>query len=208
MGILRTLFGPNREEIWRQLASSIDAKFVDGGSWRGDKIVAHTGEWTVTLDEFTRTDETDEDTSSWKTCTRMRAPFVNADGLRFEVCRTGLFTGLGKLLGMQDVEIGSEPFDSDFVIKGNDERAIRALLDCDRIRDLLKAQPSAHFSVKDDEGWFGAAFPEGVDELYFEAPGSVTDPRILHGLFDLFAETLQRLCAIGSAYEEDPGVVL
>jgi len=27
--------------------------------------------------------------------------------------------------------------------------------------------------VKDDEGWFGRSFPEGVDELYFQVPGVI-----------------------------------
>ena len=63
-------------------------------------------------------------------------------------------------------------------------------------------------NVKDDEGWFGAKFPEGVDELYFAVAGVIADVTRLKLLYELFAETLDRLCAIGSAYERDPGVAL
>ena len=34
---MRDLFGPSREEIWRQLCNEIGADFVDGGFWKGDK---------------------------------------------------------------------------------------------------------------------------------------------------------------------------
>ena len=207
MGFLRTLFGPSREEIWQQLAASMGAEFVDGGFFGRDQVVARAGEWTVTLDSFARSSGSGTHRSS-TTYTRMRAPFVNADGLHFEVYRTSLFTGIGKWLGMQDITIGKEPFDSDFVVKGHPQQTVRALLDDEQLRRLLSAQPSVHFSVKDDEGWFGTQFPQGVDELCFEARGTVTDTYLLRALFDLFAVTLQRLCAIGSAYEEDPGVVL
>ena len=35
---------------------------------------------------------------------------------------------MGKLLGMQDVEIGDPAFDDAFVIKGGDEQKLRKLL--------------------------------------------------------------------------------
>ncbi len=50
MGFLRQLFGPSREEIWRQLSSEIGAEYVKGGFWKGDKVQVHHGQWTITLD--------------------------------------------------------------------------------------------------------------------------------------------------------------
>jgi hypothetical protein len=50
MGILRELFGSSREEIWRQLSAEIGANYVAGGFWKGDKVVAQHGPWTITLD--------------------------------------------------------------------------------------------------------------------------------------------------------------
>ena len=73
---------------------------------------------------------------------------------------------------------------------------------------LIQAQPRVMFQVKDDEGVFRQRFPDGVDELYFVAFGVVRDVDRLHALFNLFAATLQRLCEIGSAYEQHPGVTI
>lgn len=203
MGLLRSLFGPSQEEIWRQLAGQIDGAYVDGGWLGSDKVVARVGQWTVTLDTYS--------VSHGKhrhTYTRLRAPYVNRDGLHFEIYRQSVFSAIGKFLGMQDIQIGDAFFDEAFVIKANDEQKVRALLANPRIKELLHAQPDVSLSVKEDEGWFGADFPEGVDELHFSARGVIRDVHQLHCLYLLFSEILHHLCAIGSAYENDPGVRL
>ena len=105
---------------------------------------------------------------------------------------------------MQDVEVGHVQFDRDFIIKGTDEPKLRALFANVKIRELIEAQPDIYFAVKDDEGMFGAKFPAGVDELYFLVGGAIKDVARLKHLFELFAETLDELCRIGSAYEESP----
>ncbi len=203
MSILRKLFGPSREEVWRELSAHIDAKVVAGGFWKGDRVEARVGEWTVTLDTYT--------VSTGKThvvYTRMRAPYVNADGFRFTVYRRGLFSDLVKWLGAQDIEIGDPAFDRDFMLKSNDRLKLQYLLGNRRVRDLIALQPDIRFEVRDDEGWFGARFPEGVDELCFHVVGVIKDVERLARLFELFAETLHQLCHIGSAYEKDPGLTL
>jgi hypothetical protein len=200
---LRALFGPSRDAIWRSLSNEIGGQFVEGGFARGAQVRAMHGEWTVTLDTYV--------VSSGKAAaiyTRMRAPYVNPSGFRFTVYRKGLFSDIGKKLGMQDIEVGDAEFDRDFIIKSNDEAQVRVLLGNARIRELIAAQPEMYFTVKDDEGWFGASFPQGVDELLFMVGGTITDVSRLELLYDLFGETLDQLCRIGSAYEVDPRVTL
>jgi hypothetical protein len=204
MNILRTMFGPSRKEIWQQFCAQTGANFVPGGFARTDKIEATHGPWTVTLDTFAVS--TGKSTIIY---TRMRAPYVNPDGFRFTVYRTGIFTDIGKWFGMQDVSVGYEDFDRDFVIKGNSEEKLRRLFFSDKVRQLISAQPAIWFSVKDDEGkLWGENFPEGVDELYFQVVGVIKDIERLKLLYDLFAETLDELCRMGSAYEQAPPVKL
>ena len=203
MTVLRQWFGPSKEEIWRQLSAEIGAHYEDGGFAKSAKVTATHGEWTVTLDTYV--------VSTGKTViifTRMRAPYVNPTGFRFNVYRKGLFTELGKMLGVQDVQIGDQAFDRDFVIQGTDEAKLQELFSSTALRQLLAAQPAVHFSVKDDEGWFGQTFPAGVDELCFQVTGVIKDPARLKGLFQLFSETLDQLCRIGSAYDQSPNLTL
>jgi hypothetical protein len=203
MSLLRSVFGPSQVEIWRQLSEQIGAKFVGGDFFHSGKVVAHVKDWTLTLDTYTISRG-----KSSATFTRMRAPFVNADGFRFTIYRKGFFSELGKKLGMQDLEVGVPDFDRDFIIKGSDEARLRALFMDAKMRDLIAAQPSIRLEVVDDEGWFGAQFPDGVDELRFHVPGVLKDLDQLKLLFELFAAVLNRLCAMGSAYARDPGVEL
>lgn len=203
MGLLRELFGPSKKEIWQALAEQINSEYVEGGFFSRDKVVAHIKEWIVTMDTYTVSSG-----KSSTTYTRLRAPYVNKDGFRFKIYRSGIFSEIGAFLGMQDIEVGFEEFDREFVIKGNDEMKLKELFSNTRIRSLIEIQPRFHLEVKDDEGWFGANFPDGVDELYFLVPGVIKDMDLLKALFDIYSEVLNQLCIIGSAYETDPGVEL
>jgi hypothetical protein len=202
MSFLREIFGPSKDEIWQQLANEIGAEFVEGGVWQGSKVVATVKEWTITLDTYKVSNS-----KTYTTYTRMRAPYVNKDGFRFTIYRKGFFSEIGKFFGMQDIKIGDVWFDQNFIIQGNDEVKIKQLLENPSIRQLIQAQPSIYFHVSEDKGWFGDKFPEGVDELSFQTFGVIKDMARLKSLYNLFAETLNRLCYMGSAYEDDPNAI-
>ena len=98
-----------------------------------------------------------------------------------------------------------------FIVKGNDEQKLRRLFSNQKIRDLINAQPDIRFSVVDDEQsfWGGKGFPQGVDEsLHFQVVGVIKDVQRLKLLYDLFSQTLDELCRMGSAYEKPAGVKL
>ncbi|HXT71980.1 MAG TPA: hypothetical protein VN700_19655 [Vicinamibacterales bacterium] len=197
------LFGPSKKELWRQLSAQLGGQFVDGGFWKGDKVLVEHGDWTLTLDTYA--------VSTGKVTivyTRMRAPFVNPGGFRFTVYRKSVFSGIAKFFGMQDVEVGDPQFDADFIVKSTDEARARQLLANVRIRDLISKQKDINFLVKDDEGWFGTKFPDGVDELHFTVVGIVKDIERLKLLYELFSETLDELCRIGAAMDTPPNVKL
>jgi hypothetical protein len=112
------------------------------------------------------------------------------------------------MFGVKDIEVGESFFDDEFIIQGEPEILVRSLLNNSMIRQLIQDQKNIHFQVRDDEGWFKAKFPEGVDELYFEVADVIKDRERLKNLFDLFALVLDELCRLGSAYETDPNVEL
>jgi hypothetical protein len=196
-------FGPNKDEVWRQLSQEIGATFVTGGVWKGNKVQAVVGPWTVTLDTYTVNTQ-----HSHVSYTRMRAPYVNPEGFRFTIYRKSVFSGLGKMLGMQDIEIGDPEFDEAFIIQGNNEPRVQHLFADRALRALVQAQPTIRLDVKDSEGWFGPKFPDNVDELHFQVVGVITDVERLKSLFELFTAVLEQLCKIGSAYKQEPGVTL
>ncbi|MGZ7106777.1 MAG: DUF3137 domain-containing protein, partial [Candidatus Angelobacter sp.] len=182
MTFFRTLFGPSKEEIWRQFSAATGSDYVPGGFWKGDRVEATHGPWTVVLDTYTVSTG-----KSSVTYTRMRAPYLTSDGFHFTIYRQGIFSEIGKWFGMQDVTVGYEDFDRDFVIKGNDEGRLRQLFSSQKMRDLIAAQPEIHFSVEDDDGnvWT-KMFPAGVDELKFQVAGVIKDLERLKLLYELF----------------------
>lgn len=201
MGLFREVFGPSREEIWSQLSKEIGAEYEEGGFFKNGKLVLSHRQWEIVLDTYSV-----HTGKSNITYTRMRAPFVNRDGFRFKIYRKNVFSGIGRLFGVQDVEVGDAFFDDQFIIQGEPEHMVRSLLTNGMIRQLIQSQKDIHFQIKDDEGWFKKTFPEGVDELCFEVVGVIKDRERLKGLFDLFSLVLDELCRLGSAYETDPGV--
>jgi hypothetical protein len=199
-GFWEQLFGPSRETVWRQLSEEINADYVEGGFWGGDRVEAKVGNWVITMDVYTVS--TGKSSVSY---TRIRAPYVNRDGFQFRIYRKGFFSDWGKeWFGLQDVEVGDPYFDDAFIIQGSSEAQLRALFAKERLRKMFEAQPTLALHVADDEGWFGKHFPEGVDELYFQVTGIIKDVPRLRGLFDLFTELLGQLHEIGSAYAASP----
>ncbi|MCB0297643.1 MAG: DUF3137 domain-containing protein [Calditrichaeota bacterium] len=202
MSNLKPHFHPSQEEIWTQISQELGGSYSD--TLFKKKIELKHGDWILTLDSYAESAMSGVTVSY----TRLRAPYLNRDGFRFKIYPESLFSQIGKTFGMQDVRIGVPEFDEKFIIKGSDEQKLQQLFANPKIRELILSQPDIHLEVKPDEGWFGVSFPEGVDELYFETVGIVRDPERLKQLFDLFSEVLNHLCQIGSAYENDPGMVL
>lgn len=203
MGLLRQMFGASKEEIWSQLSQELGADYQEGGFFKEGKVVLAHKQWEITLDTYTV-----HTGKSNITYTRMRAPYVNRDGFRFNIYRKNIFSGIGKLFGMKDIEVGDAFFDDEFIIQGEPEHLVSRLLSNVAVRQLIQSQPDIHFQVKDDDGWFKSKFPEGVDELYFEVVGVIKDKQLLKNLFDLFAVVLDELCRYGSAYETNPEVTV
>jgi hypothetical protein len=205
MGLMRDMFGPSRDEIWRQLSGQINAAFEPGTGLfgAGTRVEAQHGQWIVTLDTYTISTG-----KSSATFTRLRAPYVNPAGFRFNVYDSAVFGWLRQTFGVEDIVVGDAAFDQRFVVQSTSPAEVTRLLSNPQVRAALEAQPDIHLQVKDDDRWFRAHFPQGVDELYFQTYGVVKDLPRLEGLFELFALVLDELCRMGSAYDGPAGIRL
>lgn len=175
MNPLKRLFRPSDVEIWRKLETEASARFEKGDFWHRDKVeVTHDG-WIITLDSYFSAANKSE-------YTRMRAKLPMQADFRFLITREGVLSEIAKLFGAQDIEVGDPDFDKQFMIKGNNEKLIKAMLQNAKIKQLLLAQPEVHFSLT----------PE--NELLFAVPVIIKDLARLKQLFELFTETLEFIC--------------
>lgn len=195
MGILHTAFGPGKDEIWSKIAADIGGDYINGGFWGKDELRYQYLQWEILLDTYTVRSK-----NSSTTYTRMRAPFINKDGFYFKIYREGIFSSIGKLFGMQDIQICDPFFDEQYIIKSNSEDKVRRLFASEKLKQLINKQPQISLEIRDDEGWFGQHFPDGTDELYFSCVGIIKDTYVLKALFDTFALTLELLVDMDSAY--------
>jgi len=197
------LFGVSRDEIWKQLCDSIDGTLVEGGFWKGKRVEAKHNNWKLYLDTYT--------VSTGKTTvtyTRVRMPFINLKNFYFKIYKSGVFSGIGKIFGMQDIQVGYEDFDDKYIIKGNNEELVKQIFLNNKIRALIEAQPKISLEIKMNEGVFGPKFKENESELYFLVPGVIKDIELLKNLFDLFSEVIEELERINIASDKAADVDL
>ena len=189
------------EESWAEFCGRVDAaaaEYLRAGCAR----VTYRN-WCVTLDA-----NVVPAGAAATVVTRMRAPFVGRGGFRFKLQRRDLLDALARRLRVHSSETGQSDFDREFVVRSDDDAAVRRLFADPHLRRLIQSQPSINFEARGGDGPFGASLPDGVDELVLRAPGFVTDAERLRRLFALFALILDRLCETGSACDDEPGVTL
>ena len=191
MGVLMKLFSPTSVEVWRQLSDEIGAKYHEGDFWNRTRIELTRDDWTIILDTYFSAADKHE-------YTRLQAIFHNPDDFRFTVYRHGLFSDIAKWFGMQDVEVGHEKFDRDFIIQGTDESKLKMLFSNAKLRELVAAQPNIYFALQPESEKSNTAKPGDLDKLCFTAVGVIKDLDQLRQLFDLLTETLDQLSKIVS----------
>jgi len=197
------IFGISRKEVWKQLSEEINANYIEGSFFKGPRIEYKHNNWIIYLDTYTVSTG-----KSSTTYTRMRVPFINQKKFLFKVYRKGVFSNLGKALGMQDIEIGYDYFDNDYIIKGNDEILLRRLFQNHNIRNLIEKQSRILLEIKDNEGRFGPKFNDNESELYFVVIGVIKDKERIKNLFELFVKIVDELETIGITVNQTPEVKL
>lgn len=199
MSSQRIGFQAHREEVWKRIAEEFGGDFTKNETWQTEKVRVQVDQWTVTLDI-----RTVPGFKSEQHFTRLRAPFANPEGFRFEIYRKSLLTGISKLFGMQDIETGYPKIDDHYVVQATDPEKIRRVLANEEIRRLIGEQPDFQLRLIDAEEDYPEQLAEGIDELHFEVPELIDNHDRLYSLYQLFAELLRTLTHVGDAYENDP----
>ncbi|GAA0729474.1 hypothetical protein GCM10008905_29470 [Clostridium malenominatum] len=197
------IFGPSLKEVWAQLSEEINGDFTEGGIFSVPKVIVNKDYWAILLDTYT--------VSTGKTSatyTRFRAAFLKNQDIYFKIYKEGIFSDLAKMLGMQDIEIGIEDFDNNFVIKGNNEESIKNILSITEVRNLIQAQDRINLEIKESGGFLGPKYPEDVAILEFTGSGVIKDIETLKSIFKLFEVILNRMADLEIIQRKNPNVEL
>lgn len=168
-------FGPSKNEIWKQLCDQTGALFVDGGFWKGKWVELNYEDKVIILDTFTRSTG-----NSSVTYTRMRCETSNPLEFKFKIYQKHIFSGIAKVFGLKDIEIGDEEFDKQYIIQSNDELKLMTFFSDYKLKDLISGQPNIYLT-----------FEEGI--INFQVIGVIKDTERLKNLFDLFKHLIDKL---------------
>lgn len=158
----------SRRRAWEELAARLGLTFAPG-NWigRGMSISGTYRSQHITLDKFTR-----RTGKSSTTYTRVVLFLKQPSQIEMMIYTEGLFSKIGKLLGMKEMQTGDEALDQRYIIKGQPENMIASLLASYDVRQKLVEAPALHIKVQGQE-------------VYYEKRGFAKDENNLIALFDL-----------------------
>ncbi len=134
--------------------------------------------------------------------TTIEATFTAKADFKFALHRQKWVDGVSKLLGMQDIEIGDPEFDAEFVIKGNDEKVIKKILEPPAMRRALLDEPSLQLSVEteqDQKAPSSRALHDHNGTISVRTQGAVDDFERLKAIYELVWAMLDQFVNAGTA---------
>jgi hypothetical protein len=119
--------------------------------------------------------------------TSLRAPLVHAGGFRFVLHEEGVLDKVGKVFGMEDVEIGYQDFDKQLIVKTNNPDRVKKIFDNAEARELFQSLTDFRLSITHDTENDEAAILElMIDKAY-------TKSKELRGIYQAFVFILDNI---------------
>lgn len=182
----KLISGRNEDEVWRQISQDLLQN-------------PDTLQYRALINQQNKTIHLDIDIDlgggfeGGYATTIFSAPLRNRDGFRFALHEEGFFDDLGKLFGMQDVQIGYPEFDDRLIIKTTDESRVRTIFTDDEARATLLTLQNFTFEIVVPD--MDPDTEDSTLELIIEE--GITDPARLRPLYRVFFGTLNLLDPFG-----------
>lgn len=138
--------GMKADEAWETAAESIDGQFEAGGMVAKPKLSGTVDGYAVRVTTKTRGSNNHR-----KTYTVYRILYPTL-GFHMRLSEQGMFSGVKKLFGGRDVEVGDDAFDENVIVDAEAERKVVAFLTDERrrvVREFLDGRDEAE--IRDDE---------------------------------------------------------
>jgi hypothetical protein len=144
-------------EAWKTVAERFHLQFDLGGKLDGQRIWGEVKGHAVKIDTVTQ---------GKSTMMRFKVDYLQPIGIGLKITSEGFFSGFSKMLGEQDIEVGSAPFDRIALIKGSDEDRVRQFLNKERRRDISQAlRDIPNIRIEDDHLHLVCAVMSSASEI-------------------------------------------
>jgi hypothetical protein len=195
--IYKSIFGKDYKAVWRQFSAENNGTFVIGQNGNLDSVEIIYLNHKIIFDRFIHYQVVGGESYDTE-FTRIRLEFKTPNELRFRLTKQGFIDSVGKLFGVQDIQIGDKYFDKKFMINGNDEYKIRTIFSNQDIMDLILSQKDIQLQILDNEGIFEEPIKEGNVMLYYISETLVKEKDQLNLLFKLYQMLIDQLTKTGS----------
>lgn len=119
---------------WYSAAQRLKLHFTPGNMISSDRLTGKLHGHRIDVSTFTR-----KSGDSSRTYTQYRVTYNKPIPTHFKLTKQSLLHGLGKVFGMQDVELGDPGFDNSVLVKGQNPAAIARFLTVSRRKHIKKA---------------------------------------------------------------------
>jgi len=182
-----------KENFWQQFAIEVNGTFSEGKYGRSDKVELINNGWNVIFDDYVLIENGG---NASQMVTRILIPFISNNDFKFEIYRTELFDTIIKFFGAQDVKIGYEDFDKEFIVKSNNEHKIKSILRDSDIRKSIQLLKKVNIQISNQHGIWEDNLPKNEYELCLYVEEPITDFEKLKSLGTILNQILEKLLEI------------
>lgn len=189
------------KSVWMELADEAKGEFIDGPHVVTVRVPVPDKPWTITFKMHEHGIG-----KGAKQQTIVSVPYKAARDFGFAIRNKNWIEEAAKAFGLQDIVVGDEEFDPEYIIQGNDEKLVRSLFSSQPLKDQIVAQKAVRINVNKDASQlapFGNV-PAGVHVLAFTEEGAINSFDRLTSIYKLLVATLDEMCRIGATSHTDP----
>lgn len=133
-------------------------------------------------------------------------PYKAKGAFSFALHNRSWIEDASKIFGAQDIEVGDQQFDHDYIIKGSDKDQVARLFGNEKLKELITEQKSLKLSIHDEPKELAehGNVPPGIHVLAFNDTEAINSFDRLNQVYDLMVELAEQLITIDAASAQDP----
>lgn len=195
-----------KRETWKLLADRIGGSFIEGESWREERVVLNHKHSSIILN--TRLSGGGKRHQYYET--KVQCSFISVNKFKLKIFHENAFTHAGKIFGINDIELDDAKFDNEFYVKSNQKETAIKFLNKESLQKIYFSATKnldlmVTIEIKDSNSFLSfESNPTNSFLISIEKRGEETDIERLLSWFNLCKATLDRLIEIGEAEDIAP----